>query len=640
MLNVMRDNLKHLKPVLWVVAISMVAYLGAYFSCGDKSGGVDASWVAKIDDSTIDVRDFREQARRMDEYYRKLLGQQYEQLKGQIRLGSSTLSQMIDQRVMLLEAKKLGLEASPEEISRVIHESPSFQDANGKFVGRERYLQLIARAYRGGAPAYERSLADQIVVQKWQMLVSESTTVSDREVEDLYRLRNEKTAMRYVLVPSADVKTSTAVSDDELRAWYDAHLDDYLKPEARKIRYVVVERQKLADGVQVTDDEIKKYYDDNAASFEHPEQRRASHILFRVEQNDPEGKNDALVEEHAETVRRQLENGGDFAATARADSQDPGSAARGGDLGWFGKGQMVPAFEKAVWATPVGQIAPVTRTEFGYHIIKVTGERPAGKTPLQDVAGDIRAQLRVRKAQERMQAEADRIRGEIASPADLDAVAAKEGLTVKEATVAKGDRLAELAPSPEFRDTVFGMEPDTVSSPLGVARGLAIVACEAVVPPSTAPLDEVRERVATAILNQRARDAALARARQAETSGKALDAVARSLGVKAEDSGDLAPGPVSLPGAGGPSPELRARLFADDAKVGDRGVVVVPAGAVVYEITKRTPFDAKAFEAARPKLLAELQNQKSEALLQSLLPRLRERYDVRINSEIVKQFDS
>jgi hypothetical protein len=210
MLNVMRENLKHLKWVLWVVAISMVLYLGVYFTGSSSRGGVDADWAAKVDGATITTRQFLDVARRADEYYRKLFGAQYDQLKTQLQLGRQVIQQLVDERVILAEARKMGLEASESEVSRQILADPQFRDTDGRFVGKERYTSVMERMWPGGVAAYEKKVADEISMAKWKDLVTEPAEVSDAEVLEQYRSRSNDASIDYVVVPTAQQDFSSA----------------------------------------------------------------------------------------------------------------------------------------------------------------------------------------------------------------------------------------------------------------------------------------------------------------------------------------------------------------------------------------------------------------------------------------------
>jgi peptidyl-prolyl cis-trans isomerase D len=636
MLNVMRENLRHLKWILVVVAISLTLYLGAFFS-GDTRQAA-GNWAARVGDEEVSIQAFLWQAEQIDLNYRQLLGDQYEQLKPSLALGSRSIETLIVDEMIRQEAERLGFSASEEEIREAIVNDPSLKDENGNFIGGDRLKQYLQRRYPGGATAFESDLANRIARAKWESMVTESVFVSDAELEEVYRQRNEKAAIRYVVVSSAEQTTPTAIVDTEIAAWYDAHQDDFLRPAGREIAYVVVERQKIAEGLEILDSEIQGFYEQNAARYTRPEQRRARHILLRVEPDATDEERDA-IRRHAETVRAQVVGGADFDTLARSTSQDPGSASRGGDLGFFGRGQMVPAFDAASFDTPVGEIAPLTESEFGFHIIEVTDAREAGVTPLEEVRDAISQELVQQRAQGLLQTEADRIRDTIGSVEDLRSVAEAEGLEVEERVVSEDTRLADLGPSPDFRTEIDAMDVGAVSRPLAVARGLAVVVVVAEVPESIAPLEEVEAEIRTAILSHRARTAAADAALAALESGGSFDAAAAAMDREPQESGDLAPGRIVLTGSGGDAPELRAALFRDDVQEGDTGVVRVPAGAVLYEVTRRVPFDREAFAAGRETLETEVLGTKKINLLQETLTNIRERYEIQVNGELIERYN-
>jgi peptidyl-prolyl cis-trans isomerase D len=436
----------------------------------------------------------------------------------------------------------------------------------------------------------------------------------------------------YVVVPSTKQPMPAKASDAEVQAWYDAHKESYRRGEGRRARLLVVERQAQIPKVTVTDDDVKSFYETNKAQYDRPEQRRARHILFKVEKDaTPEAKEQARKQ--AEAALTKLRAGGDFAALARSLSQDKGSAEKGGDLGFFGRGQMVAAFDKAAFETPVGQFAPVMETEFGFHVLQVTDSRPAGVTPFEAMRDGIRRQIEYQRAQQLTQSEAQRIREAIASAKDLDAVAAKEGLKVQETVVTREELPRDLGPSPEFADTVLKLAPGSVSQPVGVAKGLAIVASTGTVPPAVPPLAEIQDRVRTEMLNAREQDAALAEARRALASHPDLASAAKALGEEVRSSGDLTPG-RGLPGAGR-APDLDKAVFGPGTKVGDRGVVAASAGAVIYTVTKRETFDRAAFESSKSDLRAELLSQRRAAVLQSILQSVRQNHKIDPNNALV-----
>jgi peptidyl-prolyl cis-trans isomerase D len=381
------------------VAIGLVAYLGAYFSC-DTGAQRASAYAALVNGEEISVRTFQVHARRIDQNYRRLFGENYEQLKAQMRIGTQAIQSLVEERLILQDAERLGLTVTEAERDKAVREILT-DPSTGEYVGQQLGEQLVRQNY--GSVADFMSLVDSdLVMQKWSDLVTATANVSEDELIEAFRQRNEKTAVDFVVVPSTDQEIDEpSLSEDAVARWYEEHLDDYFREEGRRIRYVVIERQAQLEQVEISEEEVRASYEANQASYAHPEQRRAMHILFRVAPDTTDEERTRL-RGVAESVRERVLAGEEFSELAAAYSQDPGSAERGGDLGFFSRGDMVGPFDAAAFETPVGEVAPVVETDFGFHVIQVTDERLEGVTPLEDVAEEIRRNLQLRGAQDRV----------------------------------------------------------------------------------------------------------------------------------------------------------------------------------------------------------------------------------------------
>ena len=157
MLNVMRDNLRHLKPILWIVAASLVLYLGSFFSCGDEPAGADGPWAALVNGAPISRNAFIATARQRDQSYREMFGAQYEQFKPQLQIGRQSIEFLINRRIILNEAETLGIGATAAEIQQRILEEPSLRGPDGQFVGRDQYVRVLERSWDGGVAGFEQA---------------------------------------------------------------------------------------------------------------------------------------------------------------------------------------------------------------------------------------------------------------------------------------------------------------------------------------------------------------------------------------------------------------------------------------------------------------------------------------------------
>jgi len=641
MLNTLRENLKQRawpKWILLLVAASMTLYLAAGVrGCDDEQGSETADWAAKLDGEPIPRQDFIKLARNIDRTYRQLFGANYNDMRAQVRIGTQAMQMLLEREIILRDARNMGLTVAKDELIDRVRSRPDLADASGAFIGKTEYEERMQRFYPGGAAAFEDEIADDILIEKWTNIISQSIAVDDADVETLYRQRNEKTSIDYVIVRSAEQDIDTSIGDEQASEWYSAHQDLYRRGEGRRIRYAIVQKTDDPSTIEISEEEIRVAYEANQANYTHPEQRRASHILLRLEPDATEEDRQRLREQGEEILGR-VRAGEDFAALARTMSQDTFSGQRGGDLDWFGRGQMVAEFEDSVFMTPPGQLAPLTETQFGVHIILVTDTRDAGTTPLEDVRDDLLAELRTKRADDDMVAGADRIRNRIDSPESFDAVATEEGLEVLGRFVNENEGMRDLGASSEFITTVTTMEAGEVSAPLRVRSGLALVAVDEIVPESIAPLEDVQDRVRTDLLNDRAVRLSRSVAENALEHREDFADVVAALDAEAESSGELAPG-QSLPGTGGSSIEMQEALFGDAVTIGDRGVVGIPSGALVYEVTSRQPFDAIAFEQQKETLRTDLVQQRRLGMRRSMVDELSRQIEIEPNRALVEGLD-
>lgn len=627
MLNVLRENFKQtpiLRIMLAVVGLSMVLSLGYYFvSPNSAAGGL---WAARVNGEEISFRDFQLRARLIDDRYRSALGDRYSDFRNPEQIAREAVEALVRDRLIVQDAQRLGLSASKEEVARYLLEDPQFKDESGRFIGRDAYLNLLGGSRN--AADYEQRVAENLVTRRWHSFVGRAIQVDRTEIEETYRRQNERTRLDYVIVENDGQPVADTVSDARIREWYESHPEDYRREETRKIRYVVVDRDGF-DDVEIGEQQIADYYATNQDRYRHPDQRRARHILFRIEGMDEDAK--AAARREAEAALAQIEGGADFAELARELSDDPVSGQNGGDLGFFGREEMVPAFSEAAFATDTGELAPLTESPFGFHVIQVTGARDEGTLALEEAREEIRQTLGVQQAQQRVLDEAQRIRDRVGDDAArLAEVAEAEGLEVLEHTMVGRGRLGEIGATPQFTVTVTGLEAGAVSQPLPMASGMAVVAVDEVLPPAVAPLSEVRDRVRDDVLAEQRREAAVAAGRAALDEHLDFAAAAAELGEEVRDSGNLAPG-QAVPGVGGAVPELADEIFGDHVLLGKRGVLPVPAGALVYEVSDRTPFDPDAFEENLPELRENLLLERRFQYGQSVLVRLRESQTVEVN---------
>src|SRR5437660_8391739 len=219
---------------------------------------------------------------------------------------------------------------------------------------------------------FEANVRRQLIIEKLRASLTDWLSVPDAELEKEYQRRNNKVKLSVVSFTADTFRSQVSATDAEIANDFNAHTTDFKIPEKRKVRYLLIDVDAIRAKIVVPSADIERAYNNSIDTYSTPEQVRASHILLKTE-----GKDDAAVKAKAEDVLKQAKAGADFAALAKKYSEDEGSAKNGGDLDYFGHGKMVAEFDAAAFTMQPGQISDLVKSQFGYHIIKVT-DRKAG----------------------------------------------------------------------------------------------------------------------------------------------------------------------------------------------------------------------------------------------------------------------
>lgn len=627
MLELFRNNVKRFHWVLWLIIFSFVLFFGV--SWWQPGGHGSEPWVATVNGEDVSYRQWAWRAQNAEEMARQRFGEMYEQVKNQLNVRSSVAEQLIQRQLMIQDARRLGLSVSDEELGAVITNDPSLQE-NGRFVGKEAYANYIRRTHFGSVEDFEEWQRGEILRFKWQELLATGAVVTDEEVEEEFRKRYERVSLEYVALPYEEIdEDDIAPSTAELEAWYSAHRDDYVVDEARRAVYVLVD-QDAVENIEITDEQVAAYYEENKAAFTQPEQRRARHILLRVASSAPE---DVVqqAEAKAQDLVAQIRGGADFEALAREHSADPGSASKGGDLGWFPRGRMVPQFDEAVFSMEPGQVSDPVRTNFGFHVIRLEEIKPTAPQPLEEVTEQIRSQLRFPKLREAQKELAQAIAEEATDPQSLRAAAESRNLEVRETEmISPAGTIEELGPAPEVIETIFSAEQGTVSAPVSLPSGEVVLAVEEIAEDYLPPLDQQKDAVLREYKAEKVREEAAGRLEQAlMNSGEDLTATADRVGVEFRTTDpDLIRG-QQLEGVGIDPAVERAAFTAREGEV--VGPVEGRTAAVVLRVLERQEPDMSRLAEEAPMIRRSLQAPLAEQIIVDRLESLREKAEIERN---------
>src|SRR5215471_13159967 len=343
MLQWIRDAKLLIKGFLWAVVLAFVVTI--FYSWGVRSSGnLARSEVATIYGQPVSVRDFQRTQNALQQRYRDIFRTQPGvDLNEHFNFREMALEQLATRAILLRMAQQYGVVVTEQELYDSIASIGAFQE-QGQF-SPDRYKLFL------------RSRVPPMTPRQF-------------EVEQAYHRDNERAAVRYVLLTPAQFEAQVTMTDEELQAYYASHKEAYREPEQRQIRYVALPLQRFTQHYNPTPEEISDYYARHSETFQHPEQVHARHILVKVV---PSASAEQVenARKRAEALLTALRNGEDFATVAQQHSEDTATAAKGGDLGYFPRGQMVQQFEEVAFTLPVGQLSELVRSPFGWHILRV-----------------------------------------------------------------------------------------------------------------------------------------------------------------------------------------------------------------------------------------------------------------------------
>ncbi|HZR70187.1 MAG TPA: SurA N-terminal domain-containing protein [Burkholderiales bacterium] len=615
-----------LQIILGLMIVPPFAFWGIQWTQRDVVG---PDTVAKVGGQRITDQEFTEALRQQQDRMRQLLGRNYNPaLMESPAMRSELLDGMISQRVLTEYAVRGNVAVSTEQLRDAITSIPAFQE-DGKF-SSARYETLLRG--EGYSPAtFEASVRRDLMLQQLTGALSDSGIASKAVAQRLARLSQQQREVAESVI-AADPKAREAQpSAEAVRAYYDQNPAQFQVPEQISVEYVVLDADALAAAEQIDPNAVRSYYEQNAAKYGQPEQRQASHILLSYKPNATDADK-AKVRAKAEQVLAEVRKSpGSFAALAKKYSQDPGSAPKGGDLGWFARGMMVPQFEDAAFRMKPNGISGLVESEFGLHIIKLTGVKPGKKRPLEEVRPEIERELKRQAAQRRYPEAAESFSNTVyEQPDSLKPAADKFHLQVRRADgVTRQSAPVQVLSQPRVLQALFSEDVITNkrNSEAVEAAPNTLVAARMVEhkAASQRPFEAVKADIERLLAQRQAREIAakrgaerLAQLKKGDVKGVAF---APAKTVSREKAAGLAPAAVS-------------RVFSVDASALPAYVgVEVPAGYALYRVSK--VIDTEPDEARQRAVQSELGRANGEEEFRSFLTGLRADVGVEINRELL-----
>ena len=610
MIGVMRRHRKMLQIGLLAVIAAFVASLFVFGATGFRDGAERPDAVATVNDETIPIERYQRRYQAYLDAYAQVYRDRFSpELAEQLGLPLQVVNDLVQEAVVVQRARAEGMEVGDEELNAQIHMVPAFHE-NGRF-SLKRYQDFLQR--RGLTDvAFEQDVRRELTRAKVESTVKGGVKVAEAELEQAFVARREEIRAAWALVDLAPLVGAATATDEEIQAYLRDHQAEFREPERRRIQYATVNPRDFTR--PVADADVEKFYTEHAAEFETPRQVRASHILIRVPETGGSEAEDRARAKVADIIRR-VKGGEDFAKLARERSEDPGSKANGGELGFVAKGEMVGPFEQALFALAKGEVtAEPVRTPFGFHAVK---------------ALEIRERLASEAAERAALARAGEVKTVLQTAKDFLGEARKLGLAPVDTTIARSAAPPGLGRTDPLQEAAFTLAVGGVSSPVKAPAGLVIVKNVETIPAGVPPLAEIKDKVAAAVKRGKAEAAALEKARQIAAEAKAgeVGAAAKKAGATAGETPRFS---RAKPAERLPGDALLAALQTPAGGV--TAPVKTPQGYYVMKVLERAAPDPGALAPEREALLREVLAQKQSLAWEAWIAGARAAAKVEISS--------
>lgn len=632
----MFDYVKNHKIILAVI-LFLVGVPFVFFGIDFYFKGRDvADQVANVAGTPISGREFTEALQQRQEQLRRSMGAKVDQaMLDSPEVRRAVLNQLVDERIAYNSASKAGIAVTNDELQEVISSIPAFRENGTGAFSRQQY-QAALRSRNMSESGFEALLRRDLVIGRARGTLAETAFVPTAVADRIYRIRGQQREISQATITPEQLRGTVNITPAEAQAYYDKHKDQFKLPEKVKVEYVVLSLDGIQRQVQVTPEQVKQYYEERRAQFQTQEERHARHILVSLPAGASAEQKARAKEKADKLVAQAKANPKNFAELAKKNSEDPGSAAEGGDLGFFPRGRMAKPFDDAVFSMKPGDIVGPVETQFGYHVIQLEGVKAASGPSFDEVKAQAEADLRKAEAGKRFAEAAEAFSNIVyEQPDSLQPAAQQFKLDVQKSdwVTREGSADAPLLNNPKLLEALFNDESikdHRNTAAIEVAPNLLVSAhVTDHQPAKERPFAEVQVDVTRQLTEERARKLAQ------ETGEKALANLRQG---KVES--------LNWSGTQVVSREQRANLRPDDAQAvfsadvsklpAYTGVAAPDGRYTLYRIDR--VIEVQNVDATQRKALADQIGQAAGAeAAASTLTSQKQKADVRVNPKALEK---
>ena len=640
MLDIVRNKQKSflIKIAFAIIILSFVIGYAMMTSPGGPADDGGTETVAVVNDTAISYAEFQTAYSNLYQLYRNIYQEQFTPaLERQLQLTQKAIDGLIEQALLLDEAKRLGLTVGKQELVETIASIQAFQE-NGQF-SKDRYLQVLAYQ-RLSAEEFEEMQRKEILTDKVRQQLQAGITVSEAEIEEAYKENNDKVNLAFVRLAPGLFESQVKVDEKALAEYFAANQEDFRVPERVALRYLQFIPDRYTEEVTFDKAELEKYYRRHLDQFEIEEQVKASHILIKVAQEaapEVREKKRAFAAELLADARA----GKDFAELARTYSDDKASAVQGGDLGFFPRGTMVPAFEEVAFNLQPGEISDLVETPFGFHIIKSEAYIEPGVRSLEESLDMVKAGLREEKARQLAFEKAMDAYNINRKTGDLEAAAETNQLGLKETGLfSRGDAIDGIGRNQEIINAAFQLDENTLARPVMTEEGVILFGLKQRQASHIPEFEDVKPAVEAAYRQERSKDLAREAAEELVAGlrdGRSLAKLAEQHDYDLEETGPFTQTYAPFVPRIGSSPELSEAVFDEGEEADDlEQVFEVQERYIVVQVKDREPADmSKLDDARRAELREQILARKKSEVVQERVMELRDSANIQMSPGLV-----
>lgn len=411
----MFDFVQERKRLVQIVLLLVILPF-AFFGVDSYNKSKQSSALATVDGVEVSAQEFENGLRQQQDRMRQMMGANFDPaMFNTPEIKKVVLDGLVGQKLMIAHAKSAGLTVTDDQIAQLIGGIEVFQE-QGKF-DKKRY-QTVLSSKNLSPLMFEAQVRDDLLSQQLREAYTQNGFIANSTAENITRLLAQQRVVSVASISFQNFMAQTKVDDAAIKQYYTRNTKEFEVPEQARVEFVKFSVANLMDKIEIAAAEVQKYYGEHAKEFEVAEQRQAAHILISAAADAPQAVQDAAKLKAEQLLQQIKQNPDRFAELAKLNSQDPGSAVNGGDLGFFGKGQMVKPFEDATFALKTGEFSGLVKSDFGYHIIKLVAIKAASVPAFESVRGEILSKLREQKAQDQFAELADKFNNTVYEQSD------------------------------------------------------------------------------------------------------------------------------------------------------------------------------------------------------------------------------